>query len=124
MKILVQAKDQEKLYSKNTQFFILVPIASSLISSPVVDQHPVAVIDDEPIRDVDLVALDVDIVVPDVVMNIPLKRSERARRLAISNDYIVYLQKHKYDVGDVSDSLPTKKLLLVLNFKAAPEIHL
>ena len=68
-----------------------MPIASSPISSPVVDQHPVAIIDDEPIGDVDLVALDVDIVVPDVVMNIPLKRSERARRLTISNDYIVYL---------------------------------
>ena len=35
-------------------------------------------------------------------MDIPLRRSERARRPAISNDYFVYLQEHKYDVGDVS----------------------
>ena len=36
-------------------------------------------------------------------MDIPLRRSERARRLVISYDYIVYLQEREYDVGDVSD---------------------
>ena len=36
-------------------------------------------------------------------MDIPLRRLERACRPAISNDYIVYLQEHKYDVGDVSN---------------------
>ena len=64
--------------------FILVPIASSPISSPVVNQHPVATTNDQRIKDVDPVA-------PDVVMDIPLRRLERARRLAISNDYIIYL---------------------------------
>ena len=42
-------------------------------------------------------------------MDIPLRRSKRARRLAISDDYIVYLQEHEYDVGDVSDSTPHKE---------------
>ena len=83
--------------------FILMPIASALISSPVVDQHPVATINDEPIEDVDPVAPDVDIVALDVVMDIPLRRSKRACRVAILDDYIVYFQEHEYDVVDVSD---------------------
>ena len=61
-----------------------MPIASALISSLVVDHHPVATTDDEPIKDVYPIA-------PNVVMDIPLRRSERARRPAISDDYIVYL---------------------------------
>ena len=72
----------------------LVPIASILIFGLVVDQHLVAIPDNEPIEDVDLV-------VPNVVMDIPLRRSERARKPVISDDYIVYLQEHEYDVGDV-----------------------
>ena len=75
--------------------FIPMPIASALISSHVFDQHPVATTNDEPIEDVDSVS-------PDVVMDIPLRRSERTHRPVISYDYIVYLQKHGYDVGDVS----------------------
>ena len=62
---------------KEPPIFIHVPIASALISSPVVDQHLVATIDDEPIEDVDLVASNVDLVAPDVVMDIPLRRSKR-----------------------------------------------
>ena len=70
-------------------------VASALISSPVIDQHRVATTDDEPIEDVDPVALD-------AVMDIPLRRLKRARRPTISDDYNVYLQEHEYDVGDVS----------------------
>ena len=76
---------------KEHLIIILVPITSTQISSPVVDQHPVATIDDEPIEDVDPVAPDVDLVASDVVMDIPLRRSNRACRPAISYDYIVYL---------------------------------
>ena len=36
-------------------------------------------------------------------MDIPLRRSNREHRPAISDDYIVYLQEHEYDVGDVSN---------------------
>ena len=56
-----------------------MPIASTLISSLVVDQHLITTTDDEPIEDVDSVAPDVDIVVSDVFMDIPLRSSERAR---------------------------------------------
>ena len=69
---------------KEHPFFIHVPIASASISSSVVDQHLVATTDDEPIEDVDLVALY-------VAMDIPLRKSKRARMPAISNYYIVYL---------------------------------
>ena len=86
---------------------IPVPITSAPISSPIVNQHLIATTDDEPIEDVDHVASNVDIVAPNAVMDIPLRSSERARRLAISYDFIVYLQEHEYDVGDVS--YPTTK---------------
>ena len=91
----------KEIVFKEHPIFIPVPIASTLISSHVVDQHPVATPDNEPIEDVDLVVPNVDLVALDVVMDIPLRRSERACRPAISYDYIVYLQEHEYDVGDV-----------------------
>ena len=90
---------------KEQLVFILVPIASALISSLVVDQHPIAIIDDELIEDVDLVALN-------VVMDIPLRRLERARRLAISDDYILYLQEHEYDMGDASNLTTYKEVIV------------
>ena len=72
---------------KEHLIFIPVPIASASISSPVVVHHSVATTDDELIENVD----PVDPVALDVVIDIPLRRSARARRPAISNDYIVYL---------------------------------
>ena len=69
---------------KEHPVFIPVPISSAPISNPVVDQHPVATTDDEPIEDVDPIALD-------VAMDIPLRRLERVRSPAILDDYFVYL---------------------------------
>ena len=97
---------------KEHSIFIPFPIASAPISSPVIDQHPIATLGNEPIEDVYLVDPDVDLVVVDVVMDIPLKRSERAHRPIVSDDYIVYLQKHEYDVGDVSDPTTNKEAIL------------
>ena len=85
--------------------------ASAPISSPIVEQHPVATTDDEPIKDVDPVSPYVDLVALDIAMNIPLRRLERARRPAIS-DYIVYLQEHEYDVGDLSDPTTYKEAIV------------
>ena len=51
---------------KEHPVFIHVPIACTQISCPVVDQHLMAIIDDEPIEDVDPIALDVNPVAPDV----------------------------------------------------------
>ena len=84
-----------------------MPIASAPIFSHVVDQHPIATTDDEPIENVDPVA-------PDVVMNIPLRRSKRVRRPAVSDDYIVYLEEHEYDVSDVSDPTIYKEAIVSL----------
>ena len=61
-----------------------MPIAFIPISSPVVDQHPIAIIDDEPIEDVDPIALDVHLVALDVVMDIPLRRSEKFQMTTLS----------------------------------------
>ena len=76
---------------QRTPVLIHVPIAYALISSPIIDQHPVATTDDEPIEDLDPIASYVDLVASDVVMDIPFRRSERAHRPEISDDYIVYL---------------------------------
>ena len=97
---------------KEHPVFIPVPIVFTSISCPVVDQHPVATIDDEPIEYVDLVAPDVDLVAPDVIMDIPLRRLKRVRRPVISDDYIFYLQEHKYDMSDVSDSTTYKEAIV------------
>ena len=59
---------------KEHPIFISMHISSSMISSSIVDQHPVATPNNELIEDVDLVALDVNLVAPDVVMDIPLRR--------------------------------------------------
>ena len=40
-----------KIVFKEHPIFILLPIASALISSPVVDQHPITTTDDEPIEE-------------------------------------------------------------------------
>ena len=44
-------------------------------------------------------------------MDIPLRRLKRARRPTISDDYIVYLQEHKYGVVDASDSTTYKEAI-------------
>ena len=55
---------------KEQPIFIHVHIVSAPISSPVVDQHPIATTNGEKIKDVDPVTPDVDLVAPDVVMDI------------------------------------------------------
>ena len=97
---------------KEHPVFIPMPIAYAPISGPVVDQHLAATTNDEPIEDVDPVALEVDLVTPDAVMDISLRRLERVHRPSISNDYIVYLQEHGYDVGDVSDPTTYKEAIV------------
>ena len=76
---------------KEHPFVILVPISFAPISSPIVDQDPVATTDDELIKDVDLVAPYVDPIALDVAIDIPLRRSGKTRRPAILDDYFVYL---------------------------------
>ena len=97
---------------KKHLFFILVPIASTPISSFIVNHHPVSTTDDEPIEDVDKVTPYVDPIALDVAMDIPLRRSKRERKPVISNAYIVYLQEHEYDVGDVSDLTTYKEAIV------------
>ena len=60
-----------------------MPIAFAPITIIVVDQHSIATLDNELIKEVDQEALN-------VVMDIPLRSLERACRPAISDDYIIY----------------------------------
>ena len=85
------------------------------ISSSIVDHHPVATTDDEPIEDVDLVVPDVDLVVPDVVMDMPLRRSKRVispqfQMTTLSTYKSMSMMWVMYQIR-----LPIKKPLLVLN---------
>ena len=50
---------------KEHPIFIPVPIASTPISCPIVDQHPIATPDNETIEDVDSIAPYVNLVAPD-----------------------------------------------------------
>ena len=61
-----------------------MPITSAPVTNPIVDQHPIAIPDNELIEEVNPEALD-------VVTYIPLRRLERVHRSAILDDYIVYL---------------------------------
>ena len=98
---------------KEHKFFILVPIDSSLISSPIVDQHPVATTDDEPIEDVNPVARDVNLVSLDVVMDIPLGQKgcvgPQFQMTTLSTCRNMSMMWVMYQIR-----LPTKKPLLVL----------
>ena len=40
-----------------------------------------------------------------------MRRSERVHRLTISDDHIVYLQEHEYDIGDTSDPTTYKEAI-------------
>ena len=82
---------RREIVFKEHPVFILMPVASAPISNHVVDQHPIATTDDEPIEDVDPVAPDVDPIALNVAMDIPLRRSKRESRPAISDDYTIYL---------------------------------
>ena len=77
------SQEPREIMFKEHLVFILMPVASTLISSSIVDQHSVATTNDEPIEDVDLVDPNVDLVALNVVMNILLRRSERVGMPAI-----------------------------------------
>ena len=87
------------------EHLVLIHVPSAPISSLIVDQHLVAIPDDQPIEDVDPIA-------PYVVMDISLRRLERAYRPVISDDYIVNLHEHECDVGDVSYSTTYKEVIV------------
>ena len=84
MRDIGTCQEPRKIVFKEHPVFILVPIDSTPISNPVVNQHLISTTDDEPIEDVDLVA-------PNVTMDIPLIRLERACKPVILDDYIIYL---------------------------------
>ena len=73
---------------------VLIPLAPVSGETSSVAPH------DEPVQPV---TEDVEPV--EEIEEIPVRRSQRARRPAISNDYLVYLQEHEYDVVDDTDPI-------------------
>ena len=59
----------------------------------------------------------VDPIQPQVVEELPVRRSVRERRSAISDDYIVYLGENDYDIGYVVDPKTYKKAISSGNSK-------
>ena len=65
----------------------------------------------------------------DVLINeIPLKRSQKVHRVAISNDYMVYMQEHEFDVTNETNptslpqaisSLNSLKWMSIMKYKLA-----
>ena len=97
---------------KEHPIFIHVPIVSTMISSPIVDQHPVATPDNELIKDADPVARNVDLVALDVVIHIPLRglESSQFQMTTLSTYKSMSMMWVMYQI-----QLLTKKPLLVLN---------
>ena len=83
-----------------------------MISSLVVDQHPIATPDNELIKDADLVARNVDLVTLDVVIHIPLRglESSQFHMTTLSTYKSMSMMWVMYQI-----QLLTKKPLLVLN---------
>ena len=90
---------------KECPVFIHVPIAFTPKTGVIVDQHPIATPDNEPIEEVKQEPAN-------VVMDITLRRLERACRPIISDYYTVYLQDHEYDLSDVSDPTIYKEAIV------------
>ena len=100
---------------KEHAIFILVPIASASISSLVVDQHPIATTNDEQFENADPIALDVDLVAPNVVMDIPLRKLERVHSPQFQMTTLSTCMSMGMMWVMCQIRLPTIKPLLVLN---------
>ena len=64
-----------------------------------VTQYDLEVSHDNPVDQEVKETLDVNVDYGDAL----LRRSQRIRKPAIFSDYIVYLQEHEFDVGDILD---------------------
>ena len=86
---------------------IIVPmyVASALTIGLMVNQYLVAM-QDEPTEQAIQEALDA------IITDAPLRRSKKVHRPTFSDDYIVYLQEHMYDIGDVSDPTTYKEAII------------
>ena len=50
-------------------------------------------------------------------VQVPLRRSTRERRSTISDDYVVYLQKHEFDMGLEDDPISVSQVKQSSNFE-------
>ena len=76
---------------------MVLPIPSFPTSAVGLSHIDVSSVDPEPHHDME------PMTVEDDVTDVQFKRSERVRRPAISNYYVVYLQEHDFDADSLSD---------------------
>ncbi|KAK0586777.1 hypothetical protein LWI29_012109 [Acer saccharum] len=67
---------------------------------PILNESLPVIYEPEPVMDKPQSAVDE----PQPIVDVPLQRSQRVRISAIPDDYIVYLQKHDFDLGVDDDS--------------------
>jgi hypothetical protein len=78
----------------------LVPEPTSVMNEPIVNEH--LEIEENPEQD--NVDVDEEPISPQEPQeDVPLRRSTRERRSAISNNYIVFLQENKFNIGMMED---------------------
>jgi Reverse transcriptase (RNA-dependent DNA polymerase) len=78
----------------------LVPEPASVVNEPIVNKPPKI----EENSEQDNVDVDEELIPPQEPQEVvPLRRSTRERRNAISNDYIVFLQENKFNIGMMED---------------------
>ncbi|KAH9735468.1 Integrase catalytic domain-containing protein [Citrus sinensis] len=78
---------------------VVLPIPSFLTSAMGLSHIDVPSVDPELHHDMEPMTIEDDIT------NVQLRRSERIKRLAILNDYVVYLQEHDFDADSSSDPI-------------------
>jgi hypothetical protein len=87
----------------------LVPEPTSVVNEPIVNKPPE--IEENPEQD--NVDVDEEPIPPQEPQEaVPLRRSTRERRSAISNDYIVFLQENEFNIDMMEDDPVTLRLAL------------
>jgi hypothetical protein len=87
----------------------LVPEPTSVVNEPIVNEPP----EIEENLEQDNVNIDEEPIPPQEPQEtVPLRRSTRERRSAISNDYIVFLQENKFNIGMMEDDSVTLRQAL------------
>jgi len=78
---------------------VVLPIPSFPTSAMGLSHIDVSSVDPELHHDME------PMIIADDVTDVQLRRSERIRRPAISDDYVVYLQEHDFDADSSSDPI-------------------
>ena len=85
--------------TSSTSLDIVIPSLYEHHDEPVIDEPQPVIFEPEPVIDEPQLVVDE----PQPIVHVPLRRSQRVRRSAIPDDYVVYLQEHDFDLGEDDD---------------------